>query len=88
MSDEPTLFPQVKGLCGMYDHNMLNDFTTSSGIAEAHARDFADNFLSSPSTCNSDLLLLPAGPCEQDYNVSCSYSHLVVILLLNASYYD
>lgn len=60
---------QVRGLCGLYDQNMLNDFTTDSEIMEAYSRDFADNFLSKFVPCDSSELMLIQAPCDRDVNV-------------------
>jgi len=45
-----SVYYQVKGLCGMYDRFLLNDFTTENGIMESVDQYFADNFLSDPLT--------------------------------------
>ena len=58
----------MKGLCGLYDQNMVNDFTTERG-PEAHAADFADQFLSK-GVCDSQFLTLPESPCSADLQVN------------------
>lgn len=53
----------------MYDRFLLNDFTTENGIMESVDQYFADNFLSDPSSCNSDSLSLQSSPCDEDVGV-------------------
>lgn len=78
---------QVKGLCGFYDQNKMNDFMTEAEIIESDAREFVDSFLSSPGTCTSPLLDRPDEPCSLDAQVannifSCDSQLFSIILVL------
>lgn len=77
----PHLRGRVGGLCGNFDGDTENDFTTRQGIVESTAEIFGNSWKLSPScpdVADQDL----RDPCAVSHVVTCC---LVLLLLANKS---
>ncbi|XP_067931666.1 mucin-2-like [Watersipora subatra] len=64
----PFFMNKVKGLCGLYDANKVNDFTSELG-PEVHAADFAEHFLSRDASCTNQAFEVISAPCSADFQL-------------------